>query len=140
MNEPGQLFHGEVIQEHAFIRFPEGKQRYWTPEMHVWVREEDGKTIVYGVVGPKPRIWTMFMFFYVAIITTWFFGSSYGLIQLFLGMKAPFLWSIPLGLAGVAIVYAAARFGQKRGRDEMNQLVDFTEKIVRSAGNEAACD
>jgi hypothetical protein len=121
---------GQVVQEYAFIRFPKEKQQYWTPELNVWVREQDGETIVYGVMGPKPKIWTMFMFFYTAILTSAFFGSSYGVIQMILGMDAPFLWSIPLGILGVVLVYSAAQYGQYKGKNQMEVLRNFLEEAV----------
>ncbi len=126
---PGTL-EGQVVQEHAFIRIPEARQHYWSPELHVWAREQDGETIVYGVMGPKPKIWTMFMFFYTGVITSAFFGSSYGIIQLMLGMEAPFLWSIPLGILGIALVFGAAKYGQYKGRDQMEELQGFLEEAV----------
>lgn len=121
---------GQVVQEHAFIRFPNIEQHYWSPELHIWVREEEHETIIYGVMGPKPRIWTMFMFFYIVILTLWFFGSSYGLIQLWLGLEAGFLWSIPLGAVGVALIYGAAQFGQRKGKEQMRVLLKFMEKAI----------
>jgi hypothetical protein len=121
---------GQVIQEHAFIRIPEKKQHYWSPELHIWVREEDTETVIFGVMGPKPKIWTMFMFFYTAVLTLWFFGSSYGLIQLWLAMKAPFLWSIPAGFIGTALVYGAAQWGQYKGKEQMEILQEFIESAI----------
>ena len=121
---------GQVVQEHAFVRFPEHMQKYWTPELDVWAREEENETIVYGVMGPKPKIWTMFMFFYVGILTSAFFGGSYGVIQMILGMDAPFLWSIPLGILGVIIVYSAAQYGQYKGKKEMEILQNFLKEAV----------
>lgn len=121
---------GQTIQEHAFIRIPEKDQHYWSPELHVWAREQDGETIIYGVMGPKPKIWTMFMFFYTAVLTLWFFGSSYGIIQLWLGIKADFLWSIPFGLLAVGLVYAAAKYGQYKGKEQMELLKNFLEESV----------
>jgi hypothetical protein len=124
------MFKGQVVQEHAFIRLPEEKQSYWTPELHVWVREQDGETIIYGVMGPKPKIWTMFMFFYVGILTSAFFGGTYGVIQMMLGMDAPFLWSIPLGILGLIFVFAAAQYGQYKGKKQMELLRQFLEEAV----------
>lgn len=72
----------------------------------------------------------MFMFFYTAILTLWFFGSSYGIIQLWLGMKAPFLWSIPLGLLVITMVYAAAKYGQHKGKKQMEILKQFLENAI----------
>ncbi len=122
---------GHVIQEHVFIRIPEKDQHYWSPELHIWVREEENETIVYGVMGPKPKIWTMFMFFYTAVLTLWFFGSSYGIIQLWLGMDAPFLWSIPAGLIGAGMVYGAAQYGQYKGREQMENLKLFMDETLK---------
>jgi hypothetical protein len=121
---------GQVVQEHAFIRIPEEKQHYWSPELHVWAREQDGETIVYGVMGPKPKIWTMFMFLYTGVLTMAFFGSSYGIIQLILGIKADFLWSIPFGLLAIAIVFAAARYGQYKGKEQTDLLRNFLEEAI----------
>lgn len=72
----------------------------------------------------------MFMFFYTAVLTLWFFGGSYGIIQLWLGIKAPFLWSIPFGIIGVALVFLAARFGQWKGRKQIQLLRDFLDDAL----------
>lgn len=122
---------GLVVQEHAFIRFPVEMQHYWSPEMHVWVREQDGETVIYGVNGPKPKIWTMFMFFYTAVLTSAFFGSSYGIIQMMLGMYAPFLWSIPAGIFCVIMVYGAAQYRQYKGKAQMEELRLFLDETVQ---------
>jgi len=130
LKENSQFLKGQVVQEHAFIRLPEEKQQYWTPELHVWVREQDGETIIYGVMGPKPKIWTMFVFLYVGILTSAFFGGTYGVIQMMLGMDAPFLWSIPLGILGLIFVYAAAQYGQYKGKNQMEILRQFLEEAI----------
>jgi len=122
---------GIVVQEHAFIRIPEKDQHYWSPEMHVWAREEENKTIVYGIIGPKPKIWTMFIFFYTVILVSTFFGSSYGIIQLILGIKADFIWSIPIGLMALTLVYGAAYFGQHKGKEQMLQLQNFLDATIK---------
>ena len=134
LKEMNPGLEGQVVQEHAFIRIPEDRQHYWSPELHVWAREQDGETIVYGVMGPKPKIWTMFMFFYTGVITSAFFGSSYGIIQLMLGMEAPFLWSIPLGILGIGLVFGAAKYGQYKGREQMVELMGFLEEAVEVPG------
>jgi len=122
---------GIVVQEHAFIRIPEKDQHYWSPEMHVWAREEEKETIIYGVIGPKPKIWTMFIFFYTVVIVTTFFGGSYGIIQLILGIKADFIWSIPIGFLALALVYGAAFYGQHKGREQMLMLQRFLEAAIK---------
>jgi len=122
---------GQVVQEHAFVRFPEVGQQYWTPELHIWVRVQDVDTVVYGVIGPKPKIWTMFMFLYTGVFTLTFFGSSYGIIQMILGMDAPFLWSIPIGIFCLVILFSASQYGQYKSRKETEILTQFLEEAVK---------
>ncbi len=130
LKEESQTIQGQVVQDHAFIRIPDKDQHYWSPELHVWVREQDGSTRVSGVVGPKPKIWTMFMFFYFVVLGLSFFGGIYGIIQWQLDMDAPFLWSIPAGVIGVLLVYGAAQFGQKKGKEQMLLLRGFLDRAV----------
>jgi len=130
LKEETDLVHGQVVQSHAFLRIPENNQHYWSPELHVWVRTQDDSTIITGIVGPKPKVWTMFMFFYFVVLGLSFFGSIYGIIQWQLGMDAPFLWSIPAGIIGILLVYGAARFGQNKGKDQMHTLKDFLDQLV----------
>ena len=130
LSEEKEIVHGQVVQAHAFLRIPEKDQHYWSPELHVWVREQDGSTIVSGVVGPKPKIWTMFMFFYFVVLGLSFFGGIYGIIQWQLEMAAPFLWSIPAGIVGILLVYGAASFGQNKGKDQMLLLRGFLDRAV----------
>jgi len=132
----GDVLEGQVVQEHAFVRFPTDRQNYWSPELHIWAREQDGETIVYGVIGPKPKIWTMFVFFYTAVLTLAFFGGSYGIIQFWLGLNARFLWSIPGGIAAVLIVFSAAKYGQHKGREQMHVLMNFLLKTVENKNTE----
>jgi hypothetical protein len=120
---------GIVVQEHAFIRISEKDQHYWSPEMHVWVREEENESIIYSVIGPKPKIWTMFIFFYTIILVLIFFGGSYGFIQLILGIKADFIWSIPIGLMALTLVYGAAYLGQHKGKEQMEILKKFFDEV-----------
>jgi hypothetical protein len=122
---------GIVVQEHAFIRIPEKDQHYWSPEMHVWAREEEKETIVYGVIGPKPMIWTMFIFFYTVVLVSTFFGGSYGIIQLILGIKADFMWSLPIGLLALILIYSAAFYGQRKGREQMLLLQRFLDGLLK---------
>ncbi len=112
------------------MRIPEKDQHYWSPELHVWVREQDGSTVVSGVVGPNPKIWTMFMFFYFVVLGLTFFGGIYGIIQWQLGMDAPFLWSIPAGIVGILLVFSAASFGQNKGKEQMLLLRGFLDRAI----------
>lgn len=71
----------------------------------------------------------MFIFFYTIILVLIFFGGSYGFIQLILGIKADFIWSIPIGLMALTLVYGAAYLGQHKGKEQMEILKKFFDEV-----------
>lgn len=126
---------GTTLQNHAYLKIPENEQNYWSPELHVTVEQVENGSLVRGVVGPKPKIWTMFMFFYSAIIVLFFMGATLGISQWMLGMKAPWLWSIPLSAFLWAVVFLAAKFGQQKANKQMARLRNFIDLVLEEAEN-----
>jgi len=55
--------------EHFFLDVPKIEEHFWSPQLQIEIIEdkEHNKTIVKGIIGPKPQIWTLFMFFHFAI-------------------------------------------------------------------------
>ncbi len=127
---------GTTLLNHAYLKIPDREQSYWSPELHVTVEETERGALIRGVVGPKPRIWTMFMFFYSAIIVLFLFGSALGISQWMLGMDAPWLWSIPASVVLWLLVFFAAKYGQRKGNRQMARLRNFVDMILEEAENE----
>jgi len=122
---------GSTLDNHAYLQIPDEDQHYWSPEFHVTVeKQKNGGALVRGVVGPKPKIWTMFMFFYTAVIVLFFLGLSMGVSQWVLGMDAPFLWSIPACIGLWIAILIAAKFGQLKGHKQMERLWHFLDEAI----------
>lgn len=114
--------------DHFFLSIPEQDQHYWSPVMEVVVRpyyEDKSKTLVRCLLGPKQSIWVMLMFFYVAAGLLALFGGMYGLAKWNLGKESIFIWAIPCALLLAALIYFTAKYGQRKGRDQMLYLVSF---------------
>ncbi|MCF6342966.1 MAG: hypothetical protein L3J31_09205 [Bacteroidales bacterium] len=124
---------GDTLLNHAYLKIPEDEQDYWSPELHVTVEGVEGGSLVNGVVGPKPKIWTMFMFFYTGIIVIFIFGGALGVSQWMLGMNAPWLWSIPLAAFLWLVVFLAAKFGQRQANRQMARLRNFLDLALEEA-------
>jgi len=119
---------GEVKGSHAFLRIPENNQHYWSPTMEVELKkfyEDESKTSIRCVLGPKQTIWLMLMFFYVGIGVLALFGGMYGLVKWNLGKESIFIWAFPVAFFLFAIIYFTAKYGQRKGRDQMLYLVSF---------------
>ncbi len=120
--------------DHVFIKFPKAKQHFWSPQLHLEINEnEDKNSTIYGLFGPNPTVWTMFMFFHFIVVglflgfgvwayTNWSLNTDYA-IQLFLTLFMIVIWFA---------LYFAGRIGKKTGMDEMHLLHHFMRDTLRS--------
>lgn len=121
---------GITIQDYAFIRIKKDLQHYWSPELQITVKEHEGQYMIRAQYGPKPVVWSMFMFFYGLVLAISFFGSVTGIIQWYLNIPAHFLWFIPGGISGILMIYGAALFGQYKGSEQKKMLKAFAMNII----------
>jgi len=124
------------VDDHVFIRLPKHHQHFWSPQLHLEINEIDDKTsMLHGLFGPNPTVWTMFMFLHFLVAglfiafgiwtyTNWTLKMSYG-IQLGLMLLMVAAW---VGL------YLAGRFGRTKGKAEMHGLYAFMDATLRSNG------
>lgn len=124
---------GNTLENHAYLHIPKEEQHYWSPEFDITVEKTEEGSLVRGVVGPKAKVWTMFMFFYSAVIVLLFLGLSMGVSQWMLGMDAPILWSIPACIVLWILIVLAAKFGQYKGKVQTERLWQFLENAVDQA-------
>ena len=129
-----QDFRVTRVDDHVFIKFPVERQHFWSPQLHIEVIETDpGTCSLHGLFGPKPTVWTMFMFLHFIVAglfigfgiwayTNWSLDDDFA-IQLFLTIMMVVMWFV---------LYFAGRLGRAAGKDEMQQLhwfmVDVLEK------------
>lgn len=124
---------GSTLENHAYLGIPEAEQKYWSPEMHVTVEALEEGALVRGVIGPRPKIWTMYMFFYSAVVVMFFLGAALGVSQWMLHMDAPWLWSMPICVLLYLLVIAAAKYGQYKSLGQMKTILDFLDNAVDKA-------
>jgi hypothetical protein len=131
LRTPQEYVVGSTLMNHAYLKIIDDKQHYWSPELHISIEESLNGSIVRGVAGPKPKIWTMFMFFYSVVIVLFLFGSALGVSQWTLGMDAPWLWSIPASIFAWFLILGAARYGQTKGKNQLAILYDFVNEAIK---------
>ena len=122
------------VNDHVFIRLPKHKQHFWTPELYLEINEIDNSTsMLHGLFGPKPSIWTMFMFFHFIVAgifiafgiwaySNWSLETDY-FMQLIVVFMMVFIWFV---------LYFAGRLGRASGKPEMHQLYNFMQKILNN--------
>lgn len=127
------------VDNHVFIKSPKEKQHFWSPQLHLEINKDEvdiNSSIISGLFGPKPTVWTMFMFFHFIVIglflgfsiwtyTKWSLDDNYA-IQLFVTLFMIIIWFV---------LYFTGRIGKKAGTDEMYQLHSFMRDVLRLQHN-----
>ncbi len=125
-------YHGQFTGHHAVISIHDSKRHFWSPWMHLEIRDKSQCREIFGRFSPHPSVWTGFMFSYLAIAVLIFFAAVFGLSQQLSG-QSPWAYSfIPLGLFVAAILWFASKAGQRLAYSEMKQM---KLKIEDSIGN-----
>ncbi len=140
--QPSKGVVGTRTKNRCFLSIPVEAQHYWSPEMQIEVsdnhEDEDDydldkemtNSTIRCVIGPKQKIWAMFVFGYALAGVIIFFGGMYGLVQSNLDKPAPFLWCFPIGILMIIFLYAAAAYGRKKGHEQMLHLIRFLYQAV----------
>ena len=112
---------------------------YWSPQLHFRIEDDEfapGQTILAGLIGPKPKVWTMFVFIYAFFGTTGFFISMYGFSKWMLGEFSPFVWALPITFVFMLSAYLARRWGESLGHDQVEVLKQFVRDVVNNQKGE----
>jgi len=120
------------VDDHVFIKIPKADQHFWSPQLHLEIMEVDKHSSrLFGLFGPNPTVWTMFMFFHFVVAglfigfsiwayTNWTLKTDFA-IQLFVAILMIVLW---------VALYFGGRFGKATGRDQMVLLNNFMNNLL----------
>ena len=57
------LYKSKIVDSHIFVDIPKNKSHFWSPQLHLEViKEDESSSTLKGLFGPKPQVWTLFMF------------------------------------------------------------------------------
>ena len=123
-----------TVDDHVFIKLPKEKQHFWSPQLHLEINEMDKNTsLLRGLFGPSPTVWTMFMFFHFAIAMLFIVFSIWAYSNW--ALKAPYQTQI-IGLVVLTgiwfALYFAGRVSKFSNQKEMNALYNFMNSICKA--------
>lgn len=122
---------GEIVDNHIIVKIPRHQQHYWSPQLTMELEEENGGTLIRGLYGPKPGVWTMFVFFYSSIGFLTLMALIFGLSQMMLKMDAYGLWLVLPGCMLMIGLFIISKIGQRLGRDQMQQLHGLLDESLK---------
>jgi hypothetical protein len=131
LSQSGTEFYAEsLLSNLVIIRMKEEHLKLWSPQLSLSMDNSENETIIRGLYGPKPTIWSFFIFLYTGIGVCVLFAGLYGLAKLSLKMEAPVLWLIPVLLGFALLLYILAQTGQKLSAQQMFDIHHFFEKTI----------
>lgn len=124
---------GKIINHHIVIDVSDKEDHFWSPQLHVEIeKDKNKKTIVKGVLGPKPQVWTFFMFLHFAVFVAFFvflviFYTNWSLNQdyyfaMIMCIIMPIVW---------VVLYFVGQLGKKFGYNQMVELHEFLMNTVQ---------
>jgi len=126
-----------ALGTYLVISIPPEQRHYWSPQLQITLEDHDGGVHVSGLITPMPAVWTLFAGLYALVVTLGFFGTIVGLAQLTIDRHPNFLWCAPITAILLAVIYAAARLGQKLGHEQTEELTAFLHRCTEQEGGDA---
>lgn len=123
---------GKIVDDHIFINVPKNKDHFWSPQLHLEILENENNTsLLKGLFGPKPQVWTMFMFIHFVVGTS-FLGFAvllYTRISLDKDFTFPLIMLIFLPIIWF-VLYFLGKIGKDTGKQQMIGLHDFMLEVI----------
>lgn len=116
---------GVVNPGYVTLYIPPQHRHYWSPQLNLTFEETGRGSLIRGLYGPRPVVWTMFVFFYSIIGLAVLFIGILGFSLWMLGKPATILWLVPILILVFLSLYLVSHFGQKLGEKQMITLHKF---------------
>lgn len=128
--EPEKKIEGIAIPNFVTI-YPSKEERYfWSPQLTLIIEEIPCGSYIRGLYGPKPSVWTMFMFFYSIVGFVTLIATLVSLSYWSLGEESIIFWSIPALLILLLTLFLVAYIGQKIGHKQIAHVHKFLEDTI----------
>ena len=136
----GNLNSGEckycsrIVDNHIFIDVPSDQDHFWSPQLHLEVVEgKESQGVIKGLFGPKPQVWTLFMFlhFAIGILFLVFVTMLYVRWTLNTSLLFPIIMVTVLPIIWV-VFYILGRLGRLKGKNQMEELHQFLLKTLNN--------
>jgi hypothetical protein len=129
--QPNRRFRIKILDEHIYFDVLNKDSHFWSPHLHMEVLEEGPKVTIKGLFGPKPQVWTFFMFLHFVIATLFvgcciwvYVGSTLEKTNVFpivMMILLPVLW---------IVLYLFGRLGRDFGAKQTKKMQNFLLELL----------
>ena len=122
-----------VSMNQLFIDVPPEKSHFWSPQLQIEIEKDPaGETKIKGIVGPKPHVWTMFMFLYFLAGAGLIFSFIWYYVHKTMDEPSDLQFYVMIGfLVLLILIYLAGQIGKRMARQQTEELKMFLSKIIQ---------
>ena len=121
------------LDDHVFLKLPKHKAHFWSPQLHLEINKVDNNnSVLHGLIGPNPTLWTFFMFLHFIIGCLFFAFGVWAYTNSTL--KTSYAIQVSLMLFMVVIwlaLYLGGRIGKSSSKPQMHELNDFMLEVLK---------
>lgn len=127
-------FNIKQMEQHVWISMARDHKKYYSPTLHLELEDhgDTENTLIRGLFGPDPGLWTLFMFLHFVVAgifimfltfaySNWVLKQSYALDLSVMGLMA-IAW---------AALYFFARNNRKKGMPQAKAIEELIEGILK---------
>lgn len=126
-----EKLRSKIANNHIFIDIIEEETHFWSPQLHIQVVDEEGSVKIKGLFGPKPQVWTLFMFVHFGVATAFIgacmmfyvknkLGGSI-ILPVIMMILSPIVWFL---------LYFLGSIGKEKSKPQMNSLKQFVKDVL----------
>jgi hypothetical protein len=135
LEHPSKRVQGRRIEEHVVLDIVGEDVHFWTPRLSFRIEPDEENpehSVVSGLIGPRPTVWTMFVFIYFGVGTAGLILSMYGGSKWMLGHYSPLVWALPIAILFMLTAYSAGKYGERLSAEQIEELKEVVRKVVRA--------
>lgn len=123
---------GKVRYGYVSLFPKESEHHYWSPHLSVTMEEhpEEKGSLLRGLYGPSPSVWTMFIFVYSIIALAIVIALVIGFANMSIDESTAILWAVPALIILFASMYLVSSVGQKKGHSQIEEMHHFFESCI----------
>ena len=133
LNDGNCKYCSKIIDAHIIIDVPKEDNHFWSPQLYIEIESlNDKKSLVKGLFGPKPQVWTLFMFIHFAMAVAFIGFSIMAYVKWTLKSNYKFSFYIAISILVLwGVMYFLGRVGKATGYKQMDELHTFMMKILK---------
>ncbi len=133
LQAPSEDLHGRIVDDHVVLDIVGQEQHYWSPQLNFRIEPSESnaeETVIAGHIGPRPAVWTLFMFIYFGVGIIGFFIGSFGFIKWFGGTYSHLVLALPIAILFMLTAYATSKYGETLAKEQTEVLKQFIRVAI----------